>query len=108
MGETRNTAIRVRLTEREKEEIARKAHEYGISMSRFVREAALGNVLERVVYLVDPALLSAISRIGNNVNQIARRLNALHLAGRLTRIEMLDCFDVLESIEKSLRKLSQP
>ena len=48
----------------------------------------------------DPALLLAISRLGNNLNQIARALNEASMQAQ--RVDTLRCLQVLVEIQREL------
>lgn len=106
--EARRAVYALRLTAQERHALDAAAAAQGQSPAAYLR-ARLGPAVSRpVVPALDPALLVALSRIGSNLNQIARRLNAgdglqpgelpealQDLAGVLDRIEVL----VLAGIE---------
>ena len=72
----RNTIMKFRATEEEASEIRRKAAAAGMTVSRFLRTAAVNSqvVLYNTADLF--GLRSDLSRIGNNINQIAHWANA--------------------------------
>ena len=83
----RSRVVKTRLTEEEYADFAARLAPYGISQSEFIRRAIRGASIRPVVTVspVNDELLSAIgkltaeySRIGNNLNQIARTLNEWH------------------------------
>ena len=79
-GEAREAVIPVRMTPAERDELAAIAEERNTSLSGLLRALALSRPLPRA----KPPKLDAdayleLSRIGNNLNQIARQLNAAHL-----------------------------
>lgn len=53
---------------------------------------------------VDPTLLLAVARIGNNVNQIARLMNEHSLGAQ--RIDALRCLRVLVEIQRELASVA--
>ena len=76
----RPSPLTIRLSEKQKKIIRAKAQSAGISVNRFVLASALGSDYRPPA---DPELTRALLRIyrelnaqGNNVNQIARQLNA--------------------------------
>ena len=76
----RPSPLTIRLSERQKRIIRAKAQASAISVNRFVLAAALGSDYRAPA---DPALTRALLRVyrelnaqGNNLNQIARQLNA--------------------------------
>lgn len=83
----RRRVVKTRMTEEEYAEFAARLSSYGISQAEFIRQAIRKAVIRPVVYVspVNDELLSAIGkltaeygRIGGNLNQIARALNAWH------------------------------
>lgn len=99
----RPSPLTIRLSERQKQIIRAKAQAATISVNRFVLAAALGSDYRPPV---DPELTRALLRIyrelnaqGNNLNQIARQLNAgLVLPGQSAMLEALGT-----SIQETLR-----
>ena len=72
----RTTIMKVRATEEEAAEIRRKANAAGMTVSRFLRTAAVNSqvVLYNTADLF--GLRSDLKRIGNNINQIAMVVNS--------------------------------
>lgn len=72
----RNTIMKFRATEEESAEIRRKAAAAGMTVSRFLRTAAVNSqvVLYNTADLF--GLRSDIRKIGNNINQIAMVVNS--------------------------------
>jgi len=74
-------------------------------LAEWVRETCLGSELNKKVKpvpKVDPALLVALSKIGGNLNQIARHLN---MDRTLSAQEKVKTLLELASIEQSLGEL---
>jgi len=74
-------------------------------LAEWVRDTCLGSELSKkakTVPKIDPALLMALSKIGGNINQIARHLNNDRSMGLEKKIEHLT---ELASIEQSLNEL---
>lgn len=80
----RNHVIKTRLNDEEYESFLQRMEVYGMNQSAFIRKAISGASIRPVIVasLVNDELLAAIGkltaefgRIGNNLNQIARRLN---------------------------------
>ena len=92
MSKTYNTPkrthlVKTRLDDTEHEEFLRRIKLYGMNQSEFLRQAISGAPIKPIitVHPVNDELLSAIgrltaeySKIGSNLNQIARRLNEWH------------------------------
>lgn len=72
----RTTIMKFRATEEEAAEIRRKANAAGMTVSRFLRTAAVNSqvVLYNTADLF--GLRSDLKRIGNNINQIAMVVNS--------------------------------
>ena len=72
----RNTIMKFRATEEEASEIRRKAAAAGMTVSRFLRTAAVNSQV--VLYNTADifGLRSEIKKIGNNINQIAMVVNS--------------------------------
>ena len=72
----RNTIMKFRATEEEAAEIRRKAAAAGMTVSRFLRTAAVNSQV--VLYNTADifGLRSEIKKIGNNINQIAMVVNS--------------------------------
>jgi Bacterial mobilisation protein (MobC) len=101
----RPSPLTIRLSERQKQIIRTKAQAAAISINRFVLSAALGSDYKPPI---DPELVRALLRVyrelnaqGNNLNQIARQLNAgLTLPGQAAMLDAL-----ATSIQETLRRL---
>ena len=87
----RNQAILIRLTDNEKNHLQRQAANAGLKMEPFIRKLIMGvNISPR-----PPS--NIVNRIGNNINQIAKKVNSencinqaqldeiLHLLGEIYR-----------------------
>jgi len=78
----KTTALVVRLSPAEHDKIKKKAKKLGVTVSAFLRVQALENACADTLLTptVDQKLLGKVSgqlgRIGSNVNQMAKRLNA--------------------------------
>jgi len=69
----RTKNINIRLTETEHNEIKAKSFELDLAPSTFLRIVGLDEPIPQP--LTDRQLLAHISRIGGNLNQVAKRLN---------------------------------
>lgn len=97
-----NASIKIRLSKPEKLEWQEKAVRAGIPLSSLIREAMSKT---RTWTAGDRALVQEqtrqISRIGNNLNQIAKWANTYK-----STAEALEVIEVLRTIEQSLNQLS--
>ncbi len=102
----KTTTTTVRMTTDEKALLKAKADDLDIGMSTFLKKAGFDyeiTLKPRIVYKKsDPTLIRHISWAGNNLNQIAHRLNAMGFAGsdRFTLAILLeDISDQLRGIQ---------
>lgn len=70
----------------------------GISFSKFYRQLVLSRK-SRVVFSEDQSqLILSVDRIGNNLNQIARRVNTLNLLGESDKQVLFEKLDELKEV----------
>lgn len=95
-------SVKVRLTKEEYEQLLEKKTK--ARLTEWIREYCLGNELKKTKSIpkADPVLLIALSKIGGNMNQIARHLNQDKDLNVLKKIEY---FTELASIEKAMQDL---
>nr|WP_245369125.1 MobC family plasmid mobilization relaxosome protein [Agrobacterium tumefaciens] len=62
----------------------------------------------RPVPKVDPELVRAVARIGGNLNQIARWLNAAQVQGQVSAIDAITVATRLVAIERALSETRKP
>ena len=107
----RSRVVKTRMTEEEYADFAARLAPYGISQSEFIRRAIQGASIRPVVTVspVNDELLAALGkltaeygRIGNNLNQIARRLNA---QGQMYDTEMEEMLQKQDELWQMMRKL---
>ena len=99
----RTKRVEVQFTEAEYEQLLQRKTK--ARLAEWVRETCLGSELSKKtkpVPKVDPALLVALSKIGGNLNQIARHLN---MDRTLSAQEKVNALLELASIEQSLGEL---
>jgi len=99
----RTKRVEVQLTKEEYEQLLQRKTK--ARLAEWVRETCLGSELSKKaksVPKVDPALLVALSKIGGNLNQIARHLNTDRT---LSVQEKVKALLELASIEQSLGEL---
>jgi hypothetical protein len=75
--------IHIRLTEDEYQALSQKASKAGVSLSSWVRRAALEQEIPSKREEIDVNLYKELTRIGVNINQLARAAN--------TAVNMGDC-----------------
>ena len=86
----------------------------GLAMSDWLRQAVDRDAVRVVDYrrpaprrrfsLVDPALLAAIARVGNNLNQTAHVIHRDALIGQ--RVDALRCLNVLAEIQREISAIA--
>lgn len=101
----RTKEIKVRVNKYENEKLIELSKIYGKSKASFLRESALEGFLShsngKGKHRPDPAMIRAISRIGNNLNQIAKQINVVAKSG-----DALNVLDVLDELTK-IREATQ-
>ena len=100
--EKRTKEIKIRLTETEHQLLLERCDR--THLAEWLRHLGLGEHTSRKrrVPSVAPELLRQVSGIGNNLNQIARRLNQLD---GLTPTERVSLLAVLNSLDRNLGEL---
>ena len=97
----RNVTLSIRLTAKEKEAILSKANEAEMSVTDYIVRSTSRKKI-RVVNMKDVVI--ELKRIGNNINQIARRINSGELRSynfdSVVR-EQRKIYDILLSIKGS-------
>lgn len=75
-GEARDVVVFVRVTAAEKIAVQRNADAAGLSVSEFVRRRSLNIPVVPPRARGDAAMLTELSAVGNNLNQLTKRVNA--------------------------------
>ena len=75
----RTKTFLLRLTEAERSTAEKIAHQTGLSLSELFRHATLKHRLRRKITAVTIETYTELSRIGNNLNQIAKAINSSQL-----------------------------
>lgn len=99
-----NAVVVFRCTASEKQALTARAARAGLPFATLMREA-LGLTearRRRPVPKVDPELVRAVARIGGNLNQIARWLNAAQVQGQVSAIDAITVATRLVAIERAL------
>lgn len=101
----RNLVLRVRCTEEERTAWLRKACARERSLSEYARHLLSGEPMQRRARPpeVDPVLLAAVGRAGNNLNQIARALNVDRKAGR--SVDLIAVRTLLMALDRQLAEI---
>lgn len=96
----KETRLDVRCSRAEIGEWKKRAQEHELSLSAYARSCLnKGPAVSRVVK-VDPALIRQIAAIGNNLNQLTRRVNT-----SLRSPDRVVILQVLEAIKGDLEKI---
>lgn len=98
-----------RCTAAEKQVLIEKAERAGMPFAQLMREAlGLADSRRRKpVPRVDPELIRSVSRIGSNVNQVARWLNTATAAGHVKDIDAVLVATRLVAVDRSLKALTE-
>lgn len=105
MHAVRQHVLRVRCTNEERSNWLHKARSEERTLSDYVRCVLSNEPMRRRARPpeVDPALLAAIGRAGNNLNQISRALNVDRKAGR--PIDLIAIRTLLITLDRQLAKV---
>lgn len=97
--------MRVRCSESERAMWLRKARAQERSLSNYARHVLSGEPMQRRAWPpeVDPVLLAAVGRAGNNLNQIARAINVDRKAGRA--IDLIAVRTLLMTLDRQLAEI---
>lgn len=95
----RTNELRVRCNDEEKKLILANAKAAGrIQVAQWMREICLGvGTIKKdrsTTRSADPSLIAAVNRVGNNLNQIARRINSVDSS--VSAAEILASLQVIE------------
>jgi hypothetical protein len=102
--EKRNRSIKIRVTDDELEIM--KMHSTRSELARWIRETCLSGGQQDFIKqanknAIDPELLRGLSGIGNNLNQIARRVNS----GEWGALDKVQIIAALAGVERALTDL---
>jgi hypothetical protein len=95
----RTKSLGVSLSPEEKQELEERAEAHGLSQSEYMRRRAFGRPIQPKS---DQKTRVELRRIGNNLNQVARRANRGELAKVKDKAEA-----VLSALRKALSELKQ-
>ena len=101
MKTKRTKSIRIRLTQEEHEQLQRRKTKS--RLAQWIRERCLAvdvPIVDRSVP-IDPALLRQLAGLGNNINQIARRVNS----SDWTTLDQVKVLTHLVAIERETARL---
>ncbi len=97
--EARSEILRFRVTPAEREQIENKAYSSYRIVSKYLRDCAL----EKEIFVVEgvDSLAQELRRIGTNLNQIARAVNA----GSLSAVDLTEMTEEVRAVWRSLNSL---
>ena len=93
----RNCRVEVCFTKDELYDLTKKARNARLSISGFIRRAVRGIEVREAPPADVPALIQEVLRVGNNLNQIMKRANAL---GLLDVPQLRKALDENRAVEK--------
>ena len=101
----RELVLRVRCSEEERAAWLMKARAQERSLSDYARHVLSAEPMQRRARppVVDPKLLAAVARAGNNLNQIARAMHTDRKAGR--RIDLIAVYTLLMALDRELAEI---
>ncbi len=101
----RKLVLRVRCSEEERATWLRKAQAQERSLSDYARHVLSAEPMHRRARppAIDPVLLAAVGRAGNNLNQIARAMHTDRKAGR--HIDLIAVYTLLMAVDRELAEI---
>ena len=90
---TKSVPLTFYVTEADSRRIHQKAEACGVSLTQYLTDCAVGKEIVRIEALTE--FTKALKAQGNNLNQVAHRLNAL------SRVDPLGCADAIASVSES-------
>ena len=96
----RTKAVIVRLTEKEKRHLQRQATNAGLKVEPFIRKLIMGVEIRPRPPDNIPQLIREINAIGNNINQIARKVNT---ENRVSQDQLDELFRLLGEIYREVK-----
>lgn len=104
--QVRNRYVQIRLTDEEFSQLKKRAGNLGTST--FLRQLGLGEQVtppkvkaRKIIHAADPELVRHVAWIGNNINQIARHLNA---GGQLDNDVLLALISIQSELETQISR----
>ena len=102
----REVSFLIRLTRAEREDLAARADEAKVPLATYLRRSALGRRPTPVIE-ANVSLLHELSRVGNNLNQVARYCNIREgeepSIGEIAKV-ITDLLDVIKAIGSDLQE----
>ena len=104
----RDTMLRFRVTPEEREAIEKKMEEYGTdNMAAYLRKMAIDGYVIRLELPEIGALTGQLGKVGNNINQIARRVNGMgHVGIEEIRLARKALEEIRDGVNGILTRLS--
>ncbi len=104
----RDTMLRFRVTPEEREKIEQKMQEYGTdNMAAYLRKMAIDGYVIRLELPEIGDLTGQLGKVGNNINQIARRVNGMgHVGIEEIRLVRKALEEIRDGINRILARLS--
>jgi len=104
----RQSVIRVRASEEERNELLARAQSRGLTLSELVRRSGLGVCLPDARYdkrqsKLLTGLLGQLAKIGSNLNQLTRAVNARRLTGHSR--ELAVTLSEIDGLRAQIREL---
>ncbi len=98
--EVKSKQITVKFNTNEYEDVCKKAKDSGKELAPFLREIALTGSI-KPIDTISPEFLFHLGKLGNNVNQIARRLNSNSYDVPLNEKESM-CLEEIKELLKDI------
>lgn len=97
----RNNGVLIYLSEKERMNLERQAQISGLSMSNIIRKLIMGIEIRPRPPDNIPQLIRAVNAVGNNINQIARKVNTFD---EVSQAQLSEIYILLEKIYREVKQ----
>lgn len=97
----RNNGVLIYLSEKERRHLERQAQISGLSMSNIIRKLIMGIEIRPRPPDNIPQLIRAVNAVGNNINQIARKVNTFD---EVSQAQLSEIYMLLEKIYREVKQ----
>lgn len=97
----RNSGVLIYLSEKERKHLEQQAQVSGLSMSNIIRKLIMGIEIRPRPPDNIPQLIRAVNAVGNNINQIARKVNTFD---EVSQAQLSEIYILLEKIYREVKQ----
>lgn len=98
-------SITIRCTEAQAQFLNDKSEQTGLSISALLRNFSIGNIDDTISKKDARKIIGQVAKIGNNLNQIAYRVNADRVENGISEQTYLNTIDGLNKVSLELKNI---